>query len=190
MFGPGAYVPDPTEGIVDGKDLPTPQLVTYNRHHQHTPCPRCGHLASRHISAQRTFHDRGDVSIGCPVDLLVTSSHHYGSQCRKYCNIALSDVALPGSHYTHRVTQMAVRLVVEDSLPYRPASWHLWRDHRVFVPFATIQNGVEAGGKKGARPQGRCVPGLGSGGVCGVRRRRYTLRRPLLCALGRGQSAV
>ena len=68
MFGPGEYVPDPTEGIVDGKDLPTPQLVTSNRNHQHTPCPRCGHLASRHTSAQRTFHDRGDLSIGCPVD--------------------------------------------------------------------------------------------------------------------------
>jgi integrase len=34
---------------------------------------------------------------------------------------------------------LAVRLVVEDGLPYRIASWHLWRDHRVFVPFATIQ---------------------------------------------------
>jgi hypothetical protein len=41
-----------------------------------------------------------------------------------------------------------VRLVVEDGLPYRPASWHLWRDHRVFVPFATIQHWVEAGEKK------------------------------------------
>ncbi len=102
----------------------------------------------------------------------MTYSHHYCSKCRKYFNIDLSDLALPGSHYTHRVTQMAVRLVVEDSLPYRPASWHLWRDHRVFVPFATIQNWVEAGGKKGARHVGRCVPGLGSGGVFGVRRRR------------------
>jgi hypothetical protein len=27
-----------------------------------------------------------------------------------------------------------VRCVVEDGLPYRTASWHLWRDHRVFVP--------------------------------------------------------
>jgi len=43
---------------------------------------------------------------------------------------------------------LAVRIVVEDGLPYRPASWHLWRDSRVFVPFATIQNWVEAGGKK------------------------------------------
>src|SRR3989442_8173794 len=59
-------------------------------------------------------------------------------------------MAPPGSQYTHRVIDLAVRLVVEDGLPYRPASWHLWRDHRVFVPFATIQNWVEAGGKKGA----------------------------------------
>ena len=172
MFGPGEYVPDPTEGIVDVKDLPTPQLVPSNRNHQHPPCPRWGHLASRHKADQRTFHDLGDLYIGCPVDLLVTSSHPSGSKCRKYCNIDRSDLALPGSHYTHRVTQMAVRVVLEDGRPYRPASWHLWRDHRVFVPFATIQHGVEAGGKKGARPHGRCVPGLGSGGVFGGRRRR------------------
>ena len=58
---------------------------------------------------------------------------------------------------------LAVRLVVEDGLPYRPASWHLWRDHRVFVPFATIQNWVEAGGKKGAGAHGYGLPGLGLG---------------------------
>jgi hypothetical protein len=68
----------------------------------------------------------------------VTYSSHYCSQCRKHFNIDLSDMAPPGGHYTHRVTQLAVRLVVEDGLPYRPTSWHLWRDHRVFVPFATI----------------------------------------------------
>jgi hypothetical protein len=50
---------------------------------------------------------------------------------------------------TNRVIDLAVRLVVEDGLPYRIASWHLWRDHRVFVPYATIQNWVEAAGKKG-----------------------------------------
>jgi hypothetical protein len=44
---------------------------------------------------------------------------------------------------------LAVRIVVEDGLPYRPASWHLWRDHRVFVPVATMQHWGEAGGKKG-----------------------------------------
>jgi len=82
---------------------------------------------------------------------VVTYSSHYCSNCRKYFNIDLSDVAWPGSHYTRRVIELAVRIVVEDGVPYRPASWHLWRDHRVFVPFATMQNWVEAGEKKGPR---------------------------------------
>ena len=106
------------------------------------------------------------------MDLLVTYSSPYCSKCRKHFNIDLSDVAPPGGHYTHRVIQMAVRLVVEDGLPYRPASWHLWRDHRVFVPFATPQNWTEAGGKKGARADGRHVSGLGACdvfGLCGGR---------------------
>jgi len=60
------------------------------------------------------------------------------------------------------VIDLAVRVVVEESLPYRPARWHLWRDHRVFVPFATIQNWVEAGGKKGASAEGRRLFGVGA----------------------------
>jgi hypothetical protein len=83
--------------------------------------------------------------------------------------IDLSDLVLPGSHYTRRVTQLAVRLVVEDGLPYRPASWQLWRDHRVFVPFATIQTWPEAGGKKGARTDGQRGSGLGACVVFGLR---------------------
>lgn len=78
----------------------------------------------------------------------MTYSSHSCTPCQKYCHIDLSDVAPPGSHDTHRVIAMAVRLVVEARLPYRPASWHLWRAPRVFGPFATLQNWVEAGGKK------------------------------------------
>ena len=78
-------------------------------------------------------------------------SQHYCTRCRKYFNADMTDLADPGSHYTRRVVDTAVRLVVEDGLPYRTASWSLWRDHRVFVPYATIQNWVEAGGKKAAR---------------------------------------
>jgi hypothetical protein len=48
--------------------------------------------------------------------------------------------------------------VVEDGLPYRAVSWHLWRDHRVFVPFATIQNWVEAAGEKKRPPPARRLP--------------------------------
>jgi DNA-binding CsgD family transcriptional regulator len=160
MFGPGQDVPDPTEGIIDVQNLPAPQIVAYERNHEHTPCLRCGHICYRHKWGERTLHDLGDLSTGHPVDLLVTYSSHYCSSCRKHFNIDLSDVAPPGSHYTHRVIELAVRLVVEDNLPYRPASWHLWRDHRVFVPFATIQNWVEARGKKGARADGRGLSGM------------------------------
>src|SRR5260370_30117820 len=79
MFGPGEYVPDPTEGIVDIQDLPRPQLAAYSRNHDHTSCPRCDHLAYRHTAGQHTLHDLGDLSTGCPVDLLVTYSSHYCS---------------------------------------------------------------------------------------------------------------
>ena len=52
-------------------------------------------------------------------------------------------------------SELAVRLVAEDGLPYQAASWHLWRDHRVFVPYATIQNWVEAAGEKKAEHASR-----------------------------------
>ena len=63
----------------------------------------------------------------------------------------MTDLAAPGSHSTKRVVDTAIRLVIEDGLPYRAASWGLWRDHRVFVPYATIQNWVEDGGEKAQR---------------------------------------
>ena len=164
---------DRTEGRADTKERTRQGLAGWSpTQTTTTPCPRCNHLAYRHKSGQRTLHDLGDLSTGCPVDLLVTYSSHYCSQCRKYFNIDLGDVAPPGGHYTHRVIQMAVRLVVEDGLPYRPASWHLWRDHRVFVPFATLENWVEAGGKKGTRPDGGGVSGPGACGFFRLRGRR------------------
>ena len=78
-------------------------------------------------------------------------SQHYCTRCRKYFNADMTDLAAPGGHYTRHVVDTAVRLVMEDGLPYRAASWSLWRDHRVFVPYATIQNWVEDGGKKAQR---------------------------------------
>ena len=70
-FGPGEYVPDPTEGIIHIRDLPAPEIVPYDRNHEHTSCPRCGHLAYRHKWGHRTLHDLGDLYRDCPVDLLV-----------------------------------------------------------------------------------------------------------------------
>src|SRR5262245_57004106 len=148
MCGPGEYRPDPSAGITAPADLPQPELVPYSRNDLRRPCPRCGHSAYRDKQSHRTLHDVGNLDLWCPRELLVTYSQHYCTQCRKYFSADLSDLAPPGSQYTHRVIDLALRLVVEDGVPYRPASWHLWRAHRVFVPFATIQNWVEAGEKK------------------------------------------
>jgi transposase-like protein len=107
---------------------------------------------------ERTLHDLGDLVVERPRDVHLIYSQHYCCKCKRYFNVDMSDLAPPKSHYTHRVIALAVRLVVEDGLPYRAASWHLWRDHRVFVPYATIQNWVEAGGKKGGRARHRRIP--------------------------------
>jgi len=142
-------------------DLPPPEIVPASRTDTRQACPRCGHQASRDKQYQRTLHDLGTLDLWCPRDLVVTYSQHDCPKCRTDFHADLSELAPPGAQYTHRVMALAVRLVVEDGLPSRPARWHLWRDHRVFVPFATIQNGVEAGGKKGAGAHGRRLPALG-----------------------------
>ena len=151
MPGPGEYRPDATEGITRIDDLPRPNISLRSRNYRRRPCPRCGHSSYRNGAARRTLHDLGDPLTGRPRDLVVLHSQHFCSRCRKYFNADMTDLADPGSHYTRRVVDTAVRLVVEDGLPYRTAEWALWRDHRVFVPFATIQNWVEAGGEKAAR---------------------------------------
>ena len=109
------------------------------------------------------LHDLGDLITGRPRDIQLVYSQHRCTKCNRFFNADTSEYALPKSLYTHRVVSVAVRLVVEDGLPYQAASWHLWRDHRVFVPFATIQNWVEAGGKKGGPANVDDLPRLGPG---------------------------
>ena|SRR5258706_11764035 len=148
-LGPGEYRPDATEAIQRAEDLLQPKILYESRSYSHQPCPRCGRAAYRDRVFRRRLHDVGDLVSGRPHELEVVYSQHCCSACRKYFSVDVSDLAPPGGHYTHRVMALAVRSVVEDGLAYRPASWRLWRDHRVFVPFATIQNWVEAGGEKG-----------------------------------------
>ena len=149
MPGPGEYVPDVTEGVTCPEDLPRPHVQRRSRNYAARLCPRCGRRAGRYARGTRLLHDLGDPRSGRPVALLVTFSRHRCRRCGRCFAAGLSDLAAPKSPYTHRVQRCAIRLVVEDALPYRAASWHLWRDHRVFVPHATIQNWVEAAGEKG-----------------------------------------
>ena len=146
-LGPGEYLPDVAFQRVE--DLPKPKLVKQRRDAQARPCPKCGRPAPRDKTFTRTLYDLGDLELGRPRTLQISASQHYCTPCRKYFNTDLSDLAAPKCLYTRQVQRLAVRLVIEDGLPYRSASWHLWRDQRVFVPFATLQNWVEAGGKKG-----------------------------------------
>src|SRR6266849_2584813 len=98
-----------------------------------------------------------------PAPRVECRSRNYAARCCPRCSRRagrygrdtrlLPDLAAPKSPYTHRVQRLAVRLVVEDALPYRAASWHLGRDHRVFVPYATIQNWVEDAGENKAGPR-------------------------------------
>ena len=90
----------------------------------------------------------GDLVSGRPRELQITYSQPYCAACRKYFNADLSDVVPPHGHYTHRVMALAVRLVAEDGLPYRSASWTLWRDHRVLSPSPPSRTGWRLGEKR------------------------------------------
>jgi hypothetical protein len=170
--GPGEYRPDPTLGITRTEDLPEPKVSCRRRNYRRRLCPRCGHSAYRDRKGRRTLHDLGDTLRGRPGDVVVIYSQHYCSRCRKSFNADMTDLAEPGSHYTRRVVDTAVRLVVEDGLPDRAASWSLGRDHRVFVPYATVQNWVEAGGGKGGGAGPDRSPRLGLVGLLRLHRRR------------------
>ena len=172
MPGPGVYGPDATEGITRVQDLPAARIIQRSRNYPIRRCPRCGRRAGRLRTAQRTLHDLGDPLSGRPRDLHVTYSQHRCRHCQHYFNVDLLDLALPNAHYTHRVVATAVRIVVEDGLPYRSASWHLWRDHRVFVPFATLQNWVEAAGEKRATARGASLSRSRPGRLQRLHRRR------------------
>jgi hypothetical protein len=149
VSGPGQYFPDPTAGITTPVDLPQAKIVRHSRNFKHLPCPQCGKACFRNRTRTRVLHDVGDLVTSKPHDIELLYSQHRCTKCQKFFDADTSEYSLPKARYTHRVVSLAVRLVVEDGLPYQAASWHLWRDHRVFVPFATIQNWVEAGGKKG-----------------------------------------
>ncbi len=159
-LGPGEYTPDIAIHRIE--DLPRPKVIKQNRNYDHHLCPKCHKSSYRDRVYTRTLHDVGDLVSGHPHEIHLTYSQHFCSVCRKYFPADLSDLAPPSSHYTYRVISLATRVVVEDGLPYRTTSWALWRDHRVFVPFATIQNWVEAAGKKNKLTSRNRLSGLGT----------------------------
>jgi hypothetical protein len=106
-MAPGYYLPDRTEGITRVEDLPEPLVVPRSRHYHRRACPHCGRACYRDNTGRRVLHDVGSLLNDRPRDLHVASSRHYCARCRLYFSADLSDLAPPGSHYTHRVISLA-----------------------------------------------------------------------------------
>ena len=75
MPGPGEYVGDETEGVVDPKDLPQPIVELRSRSYRRRPCPQCGKSCYRDSVGSRLLHDRGN-HLGRPRDIRVMYSKH------------------------------------------------------------------------------------------------------------------
>jgi transposase len=172
MLGPGEYKPDHSARILTPEEVPPAKVVRRSRTYRQQVCPRCGKRCGRDRVFTRVLHAVGDLVSARPRDIHLVYAQYHCVRCRKYFTADMSDYAVPKAQYTHRVVSLAVRLVVEDGLPYQAASWHLWRDHRVFVPFATIQNWVAAGGEKGRAANVDALSRLGPGGLLRLHRGR------------------
>src|SRR5437763_12607445 len=120
---PGEYLPDCTEGITRVEDLPPPAVQRRSRNYRRRRCPLCGQPGYRYGGGQRRLHELGDLARNRPQEVRVRYSKHRCASCGPCFTPTMSDLAPPGSHYTGRVISLAVRLVVEDGLPYRAASW-------------------------------------------------------------------
>src|SRR5262249_15426041 len=123
--------------VLKPEDLPSPTVEMRSRDFRRRSCPRCQKGCYRDSRGKRSLYDLGSSRTARPHRLDVVYSKHSCEPCGIYFNADMADLAPVGVSYTQRVISTALRLVLEDNLPYRAASWHLWRDHRVFVPFAT-----------------------------------------------------
>jgi len=142
------YVPTDANDLARAAQSAEPIVKSVELIFQSLPCPNCDRPTPKRCLTHRYIYDYGDEQRCRPIQIHLQFSRHYCSKCKKHFAPDAGDIAPRKSRYTHRVIRHAIRLVVEDQLSYRVASWNLWRDHLVFVPHATIQNWVEAAGKK------------------------------------------
>jgi hypothetical protein len=148
--GTGTVCSGSHRGITRVENRPPPVVTHRSRNYRRRAGPRWGRGCYRDNLGHRVLHDRGIWTRDRPRDRRIVYSRHRCRPGRSSFRADRSDVAPPGCHDTNSVIALAVRLVVEDGLPDRMASWHLGRDYRVFVPLATVQNGAEAAGDRAA----------------------------------------
>jgi len=107
------------------EELPRPLVKVVRRLRKRAKCPLCAPSCYRDKIREPKDSDLGDLRKGRPVELRVLYSQHYCRKCGKYFSVEMTDLADPVAQHTRRPLELAVRLVVEDGLPYRQASRHL-----------------------------------------------------------------
>ena len=136
MPGPVNTEPVPTEPTTRIEDLPKPNLyfrelqlstVTLPAVSPQFP-PRRQRPAARSTTSET-------CSRGGPVTWSCSTPQHYRTRVASTSTPRGPTWPIPAATTRDGSSDTAVRLVVEDGLPYRTASWSLWRDHREFVPY-------------------------------------------------------
>jgi hypothetical protein len=94
MPGPGESRPD--RGHHPRLDLLKPNVSIRSRNYRRRPCSRRSHSSYRGRTARRSLHDLGDPLTGRPRHLVVLHARHSCSECRRYFNAAMTDLADPG----------------------------------------------------------------------------------------------
>ncbi len=102
----------------------------------HAPCPVCERPARKHMIV---LHHLNDLGKGGPAFLDLQVSYHHCRDCAKFfMNPQVAKYAEPGSRFTKRVSDKAVRLVQEEGLSVDLAREKLRREFDVTVSRATL----------------------------------------------------
>ncbi len=170
------YVADAAEGIVRVEDLPLPKVFRRCRSFKRRRCPECGHMAYRDKVFTRRLRELWEIAAADrPRELLVSYSQHCCSHCQElYFNVDLSDLAVAQQPLHPSVVRYfcAVRWSWRTACrTVRRPGISVAHDHWVFVPFATLQNWVEAG-EKGPPNASPAITWTDAGQLLGLHRRR------------------
>lgn len=102
-------------------------------------CPWCGRSSTKHSVQNRCLRDLGK---GGSVYVTLKRSCHRCSDCDKFFTLPADDVAEPGSQFTRRVKEKALRLVKVEGLSVDRAVARMRRELHVRVGRSTLYRWV------------------------------------------------
>ena len=134
MPAPGASAPARPAGTPRVQDLPGPSAGSRSPTTAAAPARAAARGCHRDTTGRRAWRAGGSLRNDRPRDRRPAYPRPSGARCPRSLSADPSGRAPPGRPCTHRAISRASRLVLGDGWPSRAASWHLWPDHRVFVP--------------------------------------------------------